>query len=362
MKNILITGIGGGGSNNLYESLRISNLDHEKFKFFGSNVDEKIIAKSPLEDNILLPLATAPNYKEQLIKAIGDLKIDLIIPNNDREVGVISEIRDSLNCKVFLPDHETVVACQDKHKMYQKLEEFGILMAKSFAINSLSEIDSIMDKLPGDKYWVRPRIGSGSKGATWVKTAQQAKEWIQLWVELRGFKVEDFTISEFLPGRDYCFQSVWKDGELVLAKMCERLSYFGGENRLSGMSSTPAVAKTILDPSALETIFKTVSKLTSHPHGNFNFDLKGNIDGEMCITECNVGRFCMITPIFDRTGKHSTAEYYVRSAFNEIEDNIILDPIDIEENCYLLRELDTLPLIVKADQLSSKIKFNYETE
>ena len=30
-------------------------------------------------------------------------------------------------------------------------------------------------------------------------------------------------------------------------KMCERLSYLDGENRPSGMSSTPAVAKTLCD-------------------------------------------------------------------------------------------------------------------
>ena len=359
MKNILITGIGGGGSNNLYESLRLSKLNKAEYNFIGSNIDQKTLAKSPLKENIILPVATDPRYKPALMDLVKKFNIDLIIPNNDREVGVISAMREDLDCKIFLPDNSTIMACQDKHKMYQKLEGFDIPMAKSYAIESLEDIDKFIKKLPGDKFWVRPRKGSGSKGATWVKSAQQAKEWIQLWIDLRDFKVDDFTISEFLPGRDFCFQSVWKDGELVLAKLCERLSYFGGENRLSGMSSTPAVAKTVYDKKALDTIFKCVTHLTDYPHGNFNFDLKGNINGEMCITECNVGRFCMITPIFDRTGNFSTAEYYVRSAFDDIEENLIKDPIDIEENCFLIRELDTLPTIVREKELANKILFNY---
>jgi carbamoyl-phosphate synthase large subunit len=124
------------------------------------------------------------------------------------------------------------------------------------------------------------------------------------------------------------------------------------------MSSTPAVAKTIEDKKSLEVIFKAVSLLSEKPHGNFNFDLKGRENGEMCITECNVGRFCMITPIFDRTGKHSTVEYYIRSAFGELNENI-KNPIDIEEGVLMLRELDTLPTIIRETDIDEKIVKNY---
>ena len=139
--------------------------------------------------------------------------------------------------------------------------------------------------------------------------------------------------------------------------------YFFGENKLSGMSSTPAIAKTLRDDVALETIFKAINTLTDRPHGNFNFDLKGRSDEEMCLTECNVGRFCMITPIFDRTGKHNTVEMYIRSAFDD--NSVQIDnPIDIEEDCYLLRELDTEPTIISKSQLeksaSSEFQDHYE--
>jgi len=358
MKNILITGIGGGGSNNLYESLLQSKLNIDDYIIYGSNISKEVLAKSQIKENFLLPVATSPKYKAALIKLIKEQGIDLIIPNNDREVGVISEIREELPCKVFLPDKESVKFCQDKHEMYLKLKDHGIPMAHSYEIKSLEDIKTAMDKIGGEKFWIRPKVGAGSKGATWVKNYEQAVAWVNLWIELRGFKLENFTVSEFLPGRDFCFQSVWKDGELVLAKMCERMSYFGGENRLSGMSSTPAVAKTIRDEKALEVIFKSVKLLTSNPHGNFNFDLKGRENGEMCITECNVGRFCMITPIFDRTGKHSTAEYYVRAAFDDV-GNEIEDPIDIEEDNYMLRELDTLPTIINEKMINELIKKSY---
>src|SRR6185436_16299755 len=52
-----------------------------------------------------------------------------------------------------------------------------------------------------------------------------------------------FTLSEYLPGRDFAAQGLWRDGELLLLKVCERLSYFGGGSQPSGTSSTPALGK-----------------------------------------------------------------------------------------------------------------------
>ena len=39
-------------------------------------------------------------------------------------------------------------------------------------------------------------------GATKVRDADQAWHWISYWHTMRGVPVEDFTLSEFLPGRD----------------------------------------------------------------------------------------------------------------------------------------------------------------
>lgn len=110
------------------------------------------------------------------------------------------------------------------------------------------------------------------------------------------------------------------------------------------MSSTPEIARTLRDEAALETLQRAVHVLSDRPEGNFNMDLKGDVDGVMNITEVNIGRFCMITPIHDRTGRVNTAEAYVRSAFGERMS--IADPIDIQEGQVMIRELDTEPLIL----------------
>lgn len=345
---VLVTGAGGGGSNNLINSLRASGLD---LCIYGSNLAARFLAKSNADRNFLLPAATESDYIGSLAYLVERESIELVIPNSDREVRRISVERDKLPCHIFLPPVDTVEICQDKYKMYLELTRARLPIARSYQLNSYDDIEPAFEALAGsgDRFWVRIRRGSGSRGATWVKNAEQARAWISMWDELRGYSVDNFMISEFLPGRDYAFQSVWRDGELVVCKMCERLTYFFGANRLSGMSSTPETARTIRDDKALETIIKAIRTVCDRPHGNFSLDLKGDANGNMCITEFNVGRFCMITPIFDLTGQVNTAEVYVRTAFGEIMQ--IDDPIDIEEDMYLLRDLDTLPTIVSEAQL-----------
>ena len=342
-RKILITGAGGGGSNNLIRSLRASSLDLE---IYGSNLDPFILATSRADKNFLLPSASEPTYINALLSKIEEEGIDLVIPNNDREVRRISDERSKISCRLFLPPRDVVAVCQDKFEMHLKLKAADLETAKSIPITDYDDIEPAINELAdtGERFWIRPRSGSGSKGATWVKNAEQARSWISLWAELRGFPVNTFTISEFLPGRDYAFQSVWSNGRLVVGKMCERLSYFFGANQLSGMSSTPAVARTVRDDYAIETALRTVQTICANPHGNFNLDMKADSDGVMNVTECNIGRFFMITPIFDLSGKINTAETHVRCAFGESLD--FCEEIDIEEDIYLLRDLDTEPMVV----------------
>ncbi len=347
MKTVLVQGAGGGGGNNLIRSLRAAN--HE-LRILGTNCVPTAVAKSTADQSFMMPLCTQPDYLEKLQALIEAEGIELVIPNSDRETGAVSRLRDQLPCRVFLPPDEVVRTCHDKHALYRQLSAAGYPMAPSASVEEAGSIRAAFERLPpGERYWVRPRVGSGSKGATWVRTVEQAEAWIGLWSDLRGVEAEQFQVCSWLGGRDYCFQSTWKDGELVLAKLVERLQYFLGANRLSGMSSTPALARTLRDEAALETAVGAVRAICPRPHGNFSMDMKGDAEGRMHVTEVNIGRFCMITTIFDSTGKHSNAEAYVRSAFDL--QMPIEDPMDIDEGWLLIRDLDTEPLVIHESEL-----------
>jgi len=344
---VSINGAGSGGGNNLIRSLRKSELD---LHILGTNCLPRMVLKSTADKTFLSPAYDNENYLSFFQQLITDENIDLLIPNNDKEVAAISGLREKLDCKLFLPEDETVKVCQDKNLFYTTLGENGIPVVSFQKIEGLDMVDEAFAALPpSEKYWVRPRSGSGSRGATWVFNAEQAKKWISLWTDLRGQAVNDFQVAVFLPGRDYNVHTIWCEGELVSATMCERLSYVGGHNHLSGMSSSPEFARTCQDDKTMEMILKAIKSLPGIPHGCFNIDLKGDGEGEMFITEINIGRFPMIITIHDSTGKINAAETYVKCGLGQrpVYDN----PLDYDEGYLLIRELDTEPLVVHESEM-----------
>ena len=353
-KKILVCGAGGGGSNNLIRSIRKSGIN---VWIVGTNLSKYYAAKSNADITYVLPPATEEEeYISKLAQVIKDEKVELVIPNSDREVHTISKNRHRIDARIFLPKHSIIEVCQDKFQLYNKMKDNGIPMAETYEVTSYEEIPSIFEKLGNpEKVWCRMKKGSGSKGATSLKNPHQAKFWISYWEEMRGFPHTNFLLSSMLPGRDFAFQSTWKDGEMVLGKICERLEYVGGDNRASGVSSSPQLGKTVYDQRVLDLCQKTVKLLDPNATGNYSFDLKEDASGNINICEINIGRFCMITPIFDLTGKHNMAETYIKIAFDETLD--IPEPIDIEEDYYLIRELDTEPLILHAKEVEERIRY-----
>jgi predicted ATP-grasp superfamily ATP-dependent carboligase len=351
---VLVTGSGSGRANNLVRSLQARTNDVE---VIGCHSDLFILAKSETEWRFHAP---PPSFGAGFIAALQPVvatkPIDLVIPSSDEDALALAKIRDQLPCRVYLPSLEVIALCQDKYVLTQALQDKGIAVPETLAIRDRSDIAKAFRQLShGPLLWCRTRHGAGSKGATKVKDADQAWSWISYWHEMRGIPIEEFTLSEYLPGRDFNVQGIWRDGRAVLLKMCERLSYLDGENRPSGMSSTPAIAKTLRDDDVLDTCDQAIKSIAPNASGVFNLDLKQDVHRRARITEINAGRFAMITNIYDFTGRHNMAQLYVRLALGQVPD--IKDPRDIVPDHYLVRDYDTNPLIASLEEIASNEGF-----
>ena len=120
------------------------------------------------------------------------------------------------------------------------------------------------------------------------------------------------------------------------------------------MSSSPELAKTVYDPKLFEFCIAVIQKLSrGQAHGNYDIDLKMNDRDELCVTEINIGRFFMITNLFNLSGKYSMIDTYLKLATNQ--DPEIEDPFDFSE-MYLIRSLDTLPTVLSPKEISSRLQ------
>jgi carbamoyl-phosphate synthase large subunit len=342
---------GTGACNNLVRSLKAG--DPEVY-IVGCNDDRFTLKQSSADRLYLTPPVAAEEFGPALLRLLDHEKIDLVIPSGDGDVLALSALRDKLGSRGFLPEAQLIDLCQDKFDLTQFLAARGVPVPATCAVTDLKELGAIFKQLGRRRpLWCRVRAGSRSLGAAPVNTVRQARGWIRYWEEMRGIPADRFTISEYLPGRDFMCMSLWRDGQMVLVTTFEKLSYFGGEAYPSGTSSLSSLAKTIIDNRLVDISSQAIRALSPTASGAFSVDLKENSEGVPCITEINAGRFFIGMTAFDQVSTYNTSIAYVRLAHHE--------PIDLPDayvtipDHYVVRDLDTLPGVFSADALFSSV-------
>jgi hypothetical protein len=348
---VLLTNAGNAPSNNLARSLRAGA---EPVFIVGCNDDQFALKKSDADRNYVIPPANHPEWSGVLRWIMKTERLDLIIPTVDPDVESLSDARKKLGEYLFLPSASVLDLCRDKYRLIALLRRNGIDAPASYPVRDLKQVTRIFQQLRGGRpLWCRVRSGAGALGALPVRTPEQARSWIRYWKEMRGVPVSAFVLSEYLPGRDFGCQSVWKEGKPVLIKTYERLSYLGTGSQPAQVSSVAGLAKTVFESKVVDTCVRAIKLLDAKVSGVFSVDLKEDVQGTPCITEIGVGRFSSATNIFDLVGKHNMATTFVRLARGlpvKIEDGY-----DAAPDWYMLRDIDGPPRIFHASQFSDNI-------
>jgi ATP-grasp domain len=344
-RRVLVMGAGGGASNNLIAGLHRALPG---LTAIGAHHDPFTLRKSVAERNYLLSPASTDAVE---IARIADREhIDLVIPSSDPEVELLSDHRDALGSRVFLPQKAIIDLCSDKCELAAFLAGHDVPVPASFPVISLETLDGLFAKLAwAPRAWCRVRSGSRSRGAAPVAHASQARAWIEHWQAIRGIDPTAFMLAEYLPGRDFFCQTLWRNGRLVLVKTCERISYFGGENTPSGVSSLYSLAKTVVDERVVDVSSRAVLALDPAITGTFGVDLKENADGAPCVTEINAGRLFFGMTTIGSLGRHDMSVSYVRLALGE--DLAVDEPYDCPPDYYIVRDIDTAAGVFHADDI-----------
>jgi carbamoyl-phosphate synthase large subunit len=348
---VLVLDAGSAPGTNLIRSLRAGA---PSWVIVGCSQNAFTLRKAEADRRYLLPIS-ASRYADELRRIAAFERVDLVIPTNDPDVLRLSDISDGLPCRRLLPARAVIERCADKYAVTRLLRRSGIPAPLTHAVPRIADVRAVFDRLRprGRPLWCRIRRGSGSYAAIPVRTPQQARSWIAYWQQMRGVPPGSFTLSEYLPGRDFCVQSIWHKGRLVLAKMAERITYFNTGSP-SGVSSMPTLARTVFEPRLLDCSSRTIRAVDSCPSGVYFVDLKENRRGEACVTEVNPGRFATMTNIHDLAGQYNMAVLYVRLALGE--DVRIRGARDFAKDHYLVRSIDTLPAVIRGRDLYSGVR------
>ncbi len=315
VRRLLVTGAGGSAAANFVHSLRMTSED---FHLVGTDSDRYLLELADLDVRYLVPRADDPSYLAELRAVIETEQIDLVHPQPDPEVLALSAVRDELGARTFLPQHETIVLCQDKAASAQAIAAAGLPSPDARSGTSEEELRAATAEIleAHGKAWVRARRGAGARASLPVTAPEQAVAWLQYWADVRGLTAEDFMVSQFLSGREFAFQSLWLDGRLLVSAARERLAYLFGHVAPSGQTSTPSVARTVHRQDVNELAAAIVRAVDPAATGVFCVDLKEDADGRPLVTEINAGRFFTTSNFLAAAGVNMPY-HYVRLALGE---------------------------------------------
>lgn len=315
-KTVLVTGAGGSAGYNFIHSLLIAD---ENITVIGVDTNKEHLALSNAHYKYLVP----PSSKELLyIEALNQIikkhKVNLVHPQPDPEVAFISHHRNKINAKTYLPSQETIETCQNKIAAIDAFKRSEVLVAESYVIENKNDLVKSFEilKKKQNKIWVRAIRGAGSKAALPVTEIQHAEFWIDYWHKNKNLGYGDFMVSEFLPGKEFAFQSLWKDGKVLVSQARERKEYVFGNLTPSGQSSSPSVAVTVHRQDVNEIAEKAVLAVDKSATGIFCVDIKENNENQPCVIEINPGRFFTTSNFFSVAGCNMPY-YYVKLALGE---------------------------------------------
>lgn len=340
IKKIIITGAGGPAGVNFINSLReapetlhLIAVDSNPFHLEWANADEKYV----------IPRADHRDYFKALRAIIKKTKADFLHPQPDNEVLAISEHRDQLPIRVFLPRRQTIRICQDKYLSAQYWRKAHIHTQRTlYATQDQTSLKRVA-RLFGYPYWLRASKGASSRGSTPVPNLTTARSWIQYW---RARSIDwKFIAQEHLSGRNIAFQSLWNNGQLITSQARQRIEYIYPQLAPSGVTNTPVIAKTINDGHINEIAQRAVLAIDAYATGIFCVDIKEDKHGNPIPTEINCGRFFTTSYFFTKAGINMPY-YYIKLGFGEKIPS--LPKVNaVPKNWYWCRHIDCPPVLIK---------------
>jgi len=345
--SVLILGAGGSAAANVVDSLRRSE---HSYSLVGADASPVKLHLSACEARIVVPRATDPSYPEQLAEAARRWNCDIIHPQADADVLAVGRIRDAVPARTYLPPQDALELAADKMTFADRLRAESVPVHEAVLCTSIHDVAPLTEKLLAthERVWVRARSGAGARASLPVRAGAQAEAWVRWWVDERGLKPSDFMLSEFLPGREFAYQSVWQDGELVAGQARQRLEYLYGHFTPSGQTSTPAIARTVRIAKVDEVAARAIRALDPEPRGVYCVDMKESADGQPKITEINAGRFFTTSNFFTAAGLNMP-DQLMRCALGERPARCGSSPL--EPDLYWIRMMDMGYTLVPGDEL-----------
>ena len=275
---------GAGGRLGVMHARALKKAD-PSIHLIGVDADPFRIHRAATDEIHLVPRSSDPDFIPAVREIVRQTRADLLLTNVTVDIPVISAARDEIGCRTFLPPHETVQLCEDKARSNEVWQSAGVPVPRSMSINGPQDLERAFRDL-GEDLWLRAVSGSGARGALPVSDMETGVRWVELnngWGR--------FMAAERMGAETISWESVWRDGELIVAQCRKRLYWEFGRIAMSGVSGIAGAGEAVSDPEVNRIGEAAVRAVADRPHGILGVDLAYDRDGTPRVTEINPGRF-----------------------------------------------------------------------
>jgi carbamoyl-phosphate synthase large subunit len=293
---VQIGGVGGAPGNNVVKSLRASPSGDY---LIGQSSSPADLFLTEVDETHLVPEASSPAYNQVLLALLERTGPSLLLVQHDFEVRAVSRLRDEIIAQgvaVPLPAQRTVEVCVDKYQSYEIWAEAGLPVPETALLKSRADLDEAITRL-GPEVWLRAIEGGGGSGAIATDSADFGSAWID---RFDGWGA--FTAASMLGRDSITWQSIWWEGELIVAQTRRRYEWAFSSRAPAGVTGVTRVAATVADPEIDELARASILAIDPTPHGVFGVDMTYSRDGSPNLTEINIGRFFTTIYFFTSAG------------------------------------------------------------
>lgn len=319
MITILVSDAGSSLTRNFVSCLKLKS---GKYVTVGVSSNKFELALSNCDKNYLLPDVSHPFYFDILNNIGIQNKVDFFHTQSDKIVKLVTQNRDKIKFKTFLPNPKTVEICQDKWRSYLAWKEFGVSVPETIEILTKKDLEHAFS-LFKPYVWLRMKEGRGGVGSLPASDLDFAAKWIDYF---NGWG--KYTAAELLTPQSVTWTSIWRDGELLVAQARKRLNWLYGDRTLSGVTGVTGVGEIISEPDIDRLSLASIKAIDEKPNGIFCVDITYDFQGNLNPTEINIGRFFTTINFFAECGLNMP-DIYITAALEETLDFTppLLNPI-----------------------------------
>jgi len=340
----IITGACAVSARSVLRSLKLSNLFKDS-QFIGWDIADNLygLYEGLFNRIYKVPGVQDESYREIIEKILNEEKPDavIVVP----EIEVLYWSRNPFNVPHLVPPVDFCELAISKRKLFNLLKN-SELVPESYEIEKIKILSKDFVAPLSYPLWIRDSSANtaSGKGSFAANNMDELKAWVKI-----NTGIEQFQLSQFLPGSNYgCFCLFYK-GELIKIGIAERINYLMAKVAVSGITGNTSKGRLLNDDTiknvALDVIDRVAKHTNTKMHGLVVVDMKCDENNKPKVTEINI-RHVAFSSSFANAG-FNLSEAHLLCTLDRVDE---LNP-EIEkkypQNNLLLRDVDGLPIYVE---------------